>query len=502
MRLAFKFFLAFSLVILVLAGIAAWSLNEVGKLTIADRTITVKAAEALRSAASLREAVSTAKRVDMRSLVFANQEYTDKSIEGAAGIAREFDRLAGYLTAAEEEALFRKSAVGFKTYYASVTEARELRKRGDVKRAEKLLKEDAQPVVDRVVEDLDRLVQITRDALDQTQTEAKDALGRARFEIEALRSRTWKAVTTAMILAVLAALAGTGVIAFRLTRALARLSDATRAVAEGKFHEPLPINSKDEIGALAKSFNSMAARLRETDEMKGKFYATVSHELRSPLNAMREAARLIEAKTAGPLTEKQERLIAIFQKGAERLLRLVNEVLDLSRVNTGDLAVERRWFVLEAAVRDAIDELRPQAEQRGIALRVDGGGGSERMFGDEDRIMQVVVNLVGNSLRFTPPGGSITVRLGHTDDEMEILVEDTGMGIPAAFLPVVFDRFRQAHSGKGGTGLGLAIVKSLVEAHDGHVRVESEEGKGSRFTVTLPRGTPSEVAMEGEVRQA
>jgi signal transduction histidine kinase len=280
------------------------------------------------------------------------------------------------------------------------------------------------------------------------------------------------------------------------------LSDATRAVAEGKFHEPLPINSKDEIGALAKSFNSMAARLRETDEMKGKFYATVSHELRSPLNAMREAARLIEAKTAGPLTEKQERLIAIFQKGAERLLRLVNEVLDLSRVNTGDLAVERRWFVLEAAVRDAIDELRPQAEQRGIALRVDGGGGSERMFGDEDRIMQVVVNLVGNSLRFTPPGGSITVRLGHTDDEMEIRVEDTGMGIPAAFLPVVFDRFRQAHSGKGGTGLGLAIVKSLVEAHDGHVRVESEEGKGSRFTVTLPRGTPSEVAMEGEVRQA
>jgi signal transduction histidine kinase len=109
---------------------------------------------------------------------------------------------------------------------------------------------------------------------------------------------------------------------------------------------------------------------------------------------------------------------------------------------------------------------------------------------------------VGNSLRFTPTGGSVTVRLSHTDTDMQIQVEDTGIGIPAAFLPVVFDRFRQAHSGKGGTGLGLAIVKSLVEAHDGTVTVESQEGKGSRFTVSLPRGTPSETAMDKEVEQA
>lgn len=502
MRLAPKFFLACSLVILVLAGIAGWSLNEVGKLSIADRTITVKAAEALRSAVSLREAVATAKRVDMRSLVFSDQEYTDVSNAAAARITQEFDRLAGFLTAEEERTLLRNAASGFDEYYAKVTETRELRKRGDIKRAEIVLRDEAQPVVDRVVENLDRLVQITRDALDQTQTEAKDALGRARYEIEELRTRTWKAVTTAMILGVMAALAGTAFIAFRMTRTLGRLSDATRAVAEGAFHEPLSIDTKDEIGALARSFNSMAARLRETDEMKEKFYATVSHELRSPLNAMSEAARLIEAKTAGPLTDKQKRLLAIFQKGTERLLRLVNDVLDLSRVNTGTLPVERRWFVLDAAVRHAIDELRPQAEQRGITLRMETDSSSERMLGDEDRIVQVVVNLVGNSLRFTPPGGSVTVRISHTDDEIQIQVEDTGIGIPATFLPVVFDRFRQAHSGKGGTGLGLAIVKSLVEAHDGQVTVESEEGKGARFTVTLPRGTPSLVAMEGEARQA
>lgn len=502
MRLAAKIFLAFSLVILVLAGIAAWSLNAVGKLYIADQPVTIKAAEALLSAVSLREAVSTAKRVDMRSLVFADQTYTDTSIAGAGLIAQEFERLAGLLTTAEEETLRRRAAGGFNAYYASVTEARELRTRGGVMRAEKLLRDDAEPVVDRVVEDLDRLIQISRDALDKTQTDAKDALGRARVEIEALRSRTWKAVTTAMILAVLAALAGTAVIAFRMTRSLTRLSDATKAVAEGAFHEPLKIDTKDEIGALAKSFNSMAARLREIDEMKEKFYATVSHELRSPLSAMREAARLIEAKSAGPLTDKQKRLLDIFQIGTERLLRLVNEVLDLSRANTGMLPVERSWFVPETAVRRAIEELRPQAEQRGIALRVVADSGSERMLGDEDRIVQVVVNLVGNSLRFTPPGGSVIVRLRHTDSEIKIEVVDTGIGIAAAFLPLVFDRFRQAHSGKGGTGLGLAIVKSLVEAHDGQVTVESQEGKGTRFTVSLPRGTPSPATMEGQARQA
>jgi signal transduction histidine kinase len=296
-----------------------------------------------------------------------------------------------------------------------------------------------------------------------------------------------------MLLGVILALAGTGAIAFRLTRDLSRLSEATNAVAEGAFHEPLRITSKDELGALAQAFNTMAARLREIDAMKEKFYATVSHELRSPLNAMREAIRLIEAKTAGPLTEKQERLIAIFQKGAERLLRLVNEVLDLSRANAGMLPVERKWFGLDVAVTHAIDELRPQAEQRGITLRVEAGPGAERMLGDEDRIVQIVVNLVGNALRFTPAGGTITVKLSGTDTEVRIEVQDTGMGIPADLVPVVFDRFRQAHSGRGGTGLGLAIVKSLVEAHGGHVTVESQEGKGSRFTVVLPKE-----AVEGD----
>ena len=275
-----------------------------------------------------------------------------------------------------------------------------------------------------------------------------------------------------------------------------------RRSRKAQFHEPLAVDTKDEIGELAKSFNSMAARLREIDEMKEKFYATVSHELRSPLNAMQEAARLIDAKTAGPLTPKQERLIAIFQRGTGRLLRLVNEVLDLSRMNAGVLPVERRLFSPEKAVRQVIDELRPQAEQQGITLKAEIGPGGGNLFGDHDRVVQVLLNLVGNALRFTPSGGSVTVSLQYTASEIRIQVTDTGIGIPAALLPVIFDRFRQAHSGKGGTGLGLAIVKSLMEAHEGHVTVESQEGKGSRFTVSFPKATASVAAEKTQVEHA
>jgi signal transduction histidine kinase len=203
--------------------------------------------------------------------------------------------------------------------------------------------------------------------------------------------------------------------------------------------------------------------------------------------SIREAARLMHDGAAGPVTEKQERLLAIIDRGGDRLLRLVSKVLDLSRADAGLLPLDRRWFDLGQAVARAIDEMRPQAMPGQRALKLERPSGEIKAFGDEDRIVEVVVNLVANALRFTPPGGSVTVRVTSTDAEALIEVEDTGAGIRPDLLPVIFDRFRQAHSGHGGTGLGLALVRAMVEAHGGRVVVESQEGKGSRFTVVLPR---------------
>jgi len=161
-------------------------------------------------------------------------------------------------------------------------------------------------------------------------------------------------------------------------------------------------------------------------------------------------------------------------RSTERLLRLVNEVLDLSRASAGLLSLERGWFDAGAVIARTLDELRPQAEQRGVALRFENGARAPRLFGDQDRVVQMVVNLVANALRFTPSGGSVTVRVHATDTDVQVLVEDTGAGIGAELLPHVFERFRQAHGGRGGTGLGLAIVRAMAEAHGGRVTVGAE----------------------------
>src|SRR4029453_3554441 len=227
--------------------------------------------------------------------------------------------------------------------------------------------------------------------------------------------------------------------------------------------EPIPIGGHDELGVLAGAFNAMASRLRQLDEMKEEFFAIFSHELRSPLTSVREAAHLLADGVPGPLTAKQARLVEIIGRSSDRLLRLVNQILDVSRLSAGLLPIGRALVDLERVVARAADELRPQAEEAGITLQRERVGTKFGVTGDEERLGQVGVNLIANAVRFTPPRGRGLPRAG-------------GAG-PA---------------GRGGTGLGLGIVRALVVAHGGRVTVESHEGKGSRFTVLLPRdGTPS-----------
>jgi len=327
-----------------------------------------------------------------------------------------------------------------------------------------------------VLENLDGLMAATHTRVLAAQAEA------ARLE-----SRTWTAVLIALTAAVCLALLGTAVVAQRMTRSLALLSSATAEVAAGAFREPIVVESRDEIGALARSFNSMASQLREMDDMKRDFFETVSHELRSPLTSIRGAADLLRDGVPGPLTEKQERLMDIIGQSSERLLRLVNQILETSRLRAGLVELDRKPLNLAWLVDRVVEEIHPQAEEAGITLERERLGADFTYRGDEERLHQLVVNLGANAIRFTPRGGRVVVRLIDTGPELELQVEDTGVGIPADALPHIFEAYRQAHSERGGTGLGLAIVRGIVDAHGGRVTAESREGKGSRFTVLLPR---------------
>ena len=476
MRLASKIFLASSLVILVLVGVAAWSLLAVDRLVSVSREITTQTMPALRLQAALRDSMLTLVRLEARSLLLRDPTYDALWDERADHTRNALEQLARYLSSDGEREHLEETQLAFAEYRAAVHSERALLGRGYLANATQLSETSARAAAERVDAGLNRLGEATQAALEHSKAEAAE-----------LGARTWTTVVVALIVAVVAALASAAFIAVRITRSVRRLLVATAAIGEGRFEHPVPIESADEIADLARSFNSMAARLHEVETMKEDLYSTVSHELRSPLTSVREAAHLLHEGVPGPMTAKQARLVLIIEHSTDRLLRLVNQVLDLARLRVGLLPLERRWFDLDRAAARAVDELRLQADERGIALVRETSPGTFGMFGDEDRLVQVMINLISNGIRFTPTEGTVTVHLIDIGPEIEIQVADTGCGIPAEELPFVFDRFRQAHRGRGGAGLGLALVRAMVQAHGGRVSVESHEGKGSRFTVVLPR---------------
>jgi two-component system sensor histidine kinase GlrK len=491
MRVGLKIFLAQAVLVLVVAGVAVWSLGQVGQLIVVDRDITVRTAEALRLEVSVRELLRRTAALERRFVVFGDREYGAIPATQAQHIRDDLGRLAPLLASDPERQRLRQAEAAFSRYRAAVAQGRTLLGRGEGRRAGEVLDAQALPAADQAIEALDDLVRLTQATLDRTQTQARAALSAAQIEAERITDRTWTAVWVSLGTAILVALSGTGLIALRMTRALRRLSQATGEVAEGAFR-PVAVTSRDEIGDLARAFNTMAARLRELDEMKEQFYATVSHELKSPLASARESASLLRSGAHGALSPKQDRLAGIIQSSTERLLRLVDDILDLSRLSVGALPLDLRTMRLDRAGARAVEELRVLAEELKVNLALEQGSGDFEMVGDEDRIVQVLVNLLGNAVRFTPEAGAVTVRLEDRATDLAAIVEDTGVGIPAEEVPLIFERYRQAHRGRGGTGLGLAIVRALVEAHGGRVEVQSREGQGSRFTVTLPRRGPGE----------
>ena len=475
MRLASKIFLGFSLVIVVLGAVGVLSLRAIGRLVSLNREVASETLPALRVTAEVRDAMLALARLEARFTILRDPRYAEVWRERATAVRADLLRLRDLARAEDEAHHLAEAAAAFESYFEAVI-AEQQRLAGMGPRLPTTGEPAGRALAERVEASLEAL---------QTATHAR--VLRAQAEVARLEERTWTGVIVALAAALGLALLATAVIALRITRSLRRLSAATSAVAAGSFREPIPAGGMDEVGVLARSFNAMAARLRQLDEMKEEFFATLSHELRSPLTSVREASHLLADGVAGPLTPKQARLVEITQRSSDRLLRLVNQILDISRLRAGLLPLQHKPVDLERLVMRATEELRPQAEEAKVRLDRERVGARFTIHGDEDRLVQVVVNLLANAIRFTPAGGRVVVRVVDSAEECEVQVEDTGLGIPAAELPHIFDTYRQAHLGKGGTGLGLSIVRGLVQAHGGRVTVESHEGKGSRFSVLLPR---------------
>ncbi len=286
------------------------------------------------------------------------------------------------------------------------------------------------------------------------------------------------------------------VIGLVLSRAIAdplkRLTHTVQQISSGNFQERAQVTGGGrEIADLTRAVNVMAKNLQATERMRRRLMADITHELRTPLSIIQGN---LEGMLDGVVEPNQQHIASIYDESL-RLSRLVNNLRDLALADVGQLKLDRRPVNLKEVVRKACQLLRPVAEEKRITLDMDLPAELPQVSADQDRLHQVLYNLLTNSLRYTPEGGKVrlTVRvLGEGSGKESILVQvaDTGVGIPPTDLPHIFNHFYRADESRarasGGTGIGLAIVKQLVEAHGGRVWAESEPGKGSTFSFTVP----------------
>ncbi len=271
-----------------------------------------------------------------------------------------------------------------------------------------------------------------------------------------------------------------------MTSPLREMSEAAAAMAKGDYDRRVTATSRDEVGALARAFNKMAAELAETDRLRRDIVANVSHELRTPITALQA---VLENLVDGVEPPDPETLRAMLAQ-VERLGRLVRQLLDLSRLESGALPHERAAFDVEPVLEHAVREQRLHAPGVDVAIVVETPGLTAD--GDPERVHQVVANLLENAVRFTPRGGRVEVRARHSNEPPGVTIEviDEGPGIPEDERRRIFERFYRADTARasrdGGAGLGLAIAQWIVDLHGGEIRPERRLPHGCRMVVTLP----------------
>jgi len=266
------------------------------------------------------------------------------------------------------------------------------------------------------------------------------------------------------------------------------MSAATERIADGRYDERVLVEGKDELAQLAIRFNQMANKLNEVETMRRRLIGDVSHELRTPLTAIKGS---MEGLMDGVLPATEETYRQIHAE-ADRLNRLVDDLQELSRVEARAYELDRRALDVAAIVQTVAKRLKPQAESKQISLNLELAPDLPPILADEDRVVQVLTNLVGNALQYTPEHGTVTLSAARYSAEVKISIRDSGIGIPPEHLADIFDRFYRVDKSRsrragGGSGIGLTIARALVEAHGGRIWAESAgEGQGSTFSFTIP----------------
>jgi signal transduction histidine kinase len=438
----------------------------------------------IRTAAYRDLRLDTATQLQEVAIAFASpdERRVDAAIRQIAQTRYSIDRLE--FVAAEEADLVSRVGATHNEFAATTLNVLELLRSGRTAEAQQL-QTQASALADRIE-------RLTNELVHRAEAEVAESIETSR-QADA-QSRTVVLAFAATSIA-LALLVGTA-LALAISGPLRAIGSRVERIAAGDFSQHVLVENRDELGALAGNIDRMNdqlgqlyAQLDAANRHKSEFLSNMSHELRTPLNAIIGFSEVLLQRLFGELNAKQADYLQDILDSGKHQLTLVNDILDLSKVEAGRMELELSAFSLRETINSSVAMLRERAARRGIALEVEYDVGVDTIEADQRKVKQVLFNLLSNAVKFTPEGGRITVRARGSSDVAEISVQDTGVGIAPEDHARIFEEFAQAATGKNmeaSTGLGLTLAKRFVELHGGAMTVESAVGLGSTFTFSLP----------------
>jgi signal transduction histidine kinase len=464
--------------VVALAALGAWSSWQLLRLSRVPRQIIAENYDSVVAAKDMKESLERMDSAALFLLVGRSDRAQPQLAEHHPRFDAAFERAAHNVTEPGEGELIARIRAERDAYYQRFAAFRSL----PAAARERTYFASLQPQFDRLRADCDRLLDLNQRAM------------RLKADRATVVARGWFVATLAVAVGLVAAgILLAWVLARGITEPIRRLTGAAAQLASGDLEVAVPVGGGEEMAALAHGFNTMARRLRElhlreVDRLKSEFVATASHELRTPLATLQLGVNLLLDGSAGPISAAQADVLATCRDEAARLERLLRELLDLSRLESGEMAPRLAAVSATALVRDAVEPLRLQVEGKGLSLRVEVPEGLPAVRADRAQVERLMANLVSNAVRATEHG-EIAVAARAREGQVAVTVRDTGRGIPPEWLARVFERFVQVPgAAAGGAGLGLAISQRIVEAHGGQMTVRSEPGRGAEFTFTLPTG--------------
>lgn len=417
------------------------------------------------------------------ALLFPDDRMLDAALRQLNQFGYSLDRLE--FVAKDEADLLGQVRHEYGRFIEVVTRVVELIRGGQVDKARELQIAESAPLADRLERLTNQLVNIA----EADMVAAIDATDRA------YRTSQFVVIGFALGSTLLALVLGY-VISWSLIEPVKEIEARLRQIAAGDFTQRVRVVNRDELGTLASDVNrtsdelgSLYRQLEEASRHKSEFLANTSHELRTPLNAILGYTELIQDNIYGEVPAKIREILERVQSNGRHLLGLINDVLDLSKIEAGQLTLSITDYSMKEVVQTVVTATEALATEKGLTLRAMVPDELPPGQGDERRITQALLNLVGNAIKFTE-AGEVAVQAAAADGAFQVAVADTGLGIAAADRQRIFEEFHQVDSSstrkKGGTGLGLSISKKIIELHGGRIWVESELGRGSVFRFTLP----------------